>query len=77
MSAESSSTADASGAGSASGGSASASADDCIGGAPADGGCGQGGESVVEPYAGLHTACSHNVKVNRRGGSVPVDCHIR
>ena len=68
---------EANSAGSASGGNANADAVECSSGGSADGGCNQGGDSQLEAYARLRTACSLNVKVNRRGSPVSIDCHIR
>lgn len=58
-------------------GGAGGDAGDC-GGAASDGGCtGVGGEPALAAYAPLRTACSLNVRVNRRGKPVCIDEHIR
>jgi len=60
-----------------SGGTSNAS-EACLGGAPDPGGCGgAAGERPLDAYARLRTACSLNVKVNRRGGPVSIDYCIR
>ena len=60
--------------GGASVGGASSDGMECAG-AAAEGGC--GGESALEPYARLHTACKLTVRVNRRGAPVCIDSHIQ
>lgn len=58
-------------------GGAGRALDGCAG-AVSDGGCdAAGGEGALEEYARLHTACSLNVRVGRRGSPVCVDPHIR
>lgn len=58
-------------------GGAGGGQDECAG-ASSEGGCdGAAGERALEEYARLHTACSLNVRVNRRGKPVCIDYHIR
>jgi hypothetical protein len=58
-------------------GGASTDGMECVGAAPAGGCDGVAGDSALEAYARLHTACDLSVRVNRRGAVVCVDEHIR